>query len=76
MQKRRNSQSTTSSTKPGIPITHVLGDSVWRYFIPIEPYFNDPKAVYQYQRRPTPEGGKKSFKVPSTSTTTPHTHMD
>ena len=74
MQKRRNSQSTTttSSTKPGIPITHVLGDSVWRYFIPIEPYFNDPKAVYQYQRSPTPEG-VKSFKVPSTSTTP---HMD
>ena len=32
-----------------IPFNHVFGDSMWRYFVPVEPYFSDPESVYHYR---------------------------
>jgi hypothetical protein len=37
----------SQSAKP-IPFEHVFGDSLWRYFLPVEPYFSDPESVYFY----------------------------
>lgn len=39
----------SAESAEAIPFEHVFGDVVWRWFIPVDPYFNDEEAVFQYR---------------------------